>query len=245
MKILTLLACVILLLTGCNQSEQGKAMISGKLTDASGERLILQELGSTELHNLDSVTVDTGGHFLFELAPAERGFYLLQAGSGKVLVVTLDKGEQVIVTGDFAEFPDRTRIEGSADNALLQSFFEFTRKNEQRVDSLENLLVERQDSADYYPLTLRLDTAFKQIWELQRDYEKSFIDQNPGSLVSLIVLNYAFGMSPVLSPAEDSVYYLKLDKSLGAKYPDNKHVAYHHQRIMEFRRQQEVKNLRK
>ncbi len=231
--------------TGCNLKNQGKATIAGKLSGAAGERLILQELDTKEIHNLDSVIVDNGGAFTFSVMPAERSFYLLQATSGKVLVLALDKGETVHVSGAFQDFPDATCIDGTPDNLLLQNFFAFTRKNEHRVDSLENLLVERQDSSDYYQLTVNLDTAFKQIWEQQRTFEKSFLDKNSGSLVSLIVLNYAFGMSPVLSPEEDSAYYINLDTSLNKAFSENKHVKYHRQRIQEFRRQQEVKTLKR
>jgi hypothetical protein len=61
----------------------------------------------------------------------------------------------------------------------------------------------------------------------------AFIDNHPASLASLIVLNYAFGMSPVLSPDEDSAYYQKLDSTLSRQFPGNKHVKFHHRRIME------------
>jgi hypothetical protein len=114
---------------------------------------------------------------------------------------------------------------------LLHDFFVYTRLNERKVDSLEMLLVEQQDSSGYYLLTQRLDTSFRQIWESQVLYEKEFIDKHPGSLASLVVLNYAFGMSPVLSPEEDFEYYAKLDSVLFKKFPENKHVQYHHQRV--------------
>jgi hypothetical protein len=127
-KFITIAFFLGLILAGCSLKDQGKATITGKLSGAAGERLILQELDTQEIHNLDSVIVDKGGAFTFSVSPAERGFYLLQAGSGKVLVVALDKGENVQVSGEFQDFPDATRIDGSPDNLLLQYFFEFTRK---------------------------------------------------------------------------------------------------------------------
>lgn len=244
-KFLLIFLCGGVFLFSCNLANRGRSTITGRLSGAGGEQFILQELGPTEVQRVDSVVADEKGSFIFKVSPAGQCFYLLQSKSGRVLVLTLDENERAEVSGGFDEFPDMTRLEGTPDNILLQSFFEFTRKNERKVDSLEMLLVEHQDSADYYVLTLKLDAAFKQIWEKQRHFEQGFIDKNSGSLVSLIVLNYAFGMSPVLSPEEDSAWYVKLDKSLNAGFPDNKHVKYHHQRVMEFRRQQEVKNLKR
>jgi hypothetical protein len=109
------------------------------------------------------------------------------------------------------------------------------------VDSLDMLLAERQDSSDYYNLTQKLDTSFREIWENQRALETTFINNHSGSLASLVVLNYAFGMSPVLNMDEDFRYYQALDSTLSISFPGNKHVLFHHQRVMESQRKT-VKN---
>jgi len=67
---------------------------------------------------------------------------------------------------------------------LLNEFFRSTRKNERQVDSLEMLLMDRQDSAGYSELTEKIDAAFRQIWERQRSFEMAFINKNPKSLAS-------------------------------------------------------------
>lgn len=228
-----LLFCLLLL--SCNHSGDGKATISGVLTGAAGEKLVLRKLGPGEMERLDSTTVDPKGAFSFALTPAGTDFYLIQDNGGKVLAIILGEGGQITVSGDFSDFPNRTKVEGSEDNILLQDFFGFTRKNEQKVDSLEMVLANAQEESNYYQITQQIDTAFKAIWEEQREFEKRFIDKHAGSLASLIVLNYAFGMSPVLSPVEDSAYYLKVDSALMPVYPENRHVQYHHRRIPELR----------
>jgi len=232
---------VCLLLIGCNRSDKDFAVIEGKFLNSAGEKITLLELNTKSIVRLDSLILDGSGQFRFHVKTEEPGFYMLQSKQGKVMVLYVEGGNMLTLTGDFTSFPDRIRIKGSKEAELLEEFFIFTRKNEKKVDSLEMLLVEKQDSAGYYPLTLRVDTAFRQIWNSQRDYEKAFIDRNPGSLVSLIVLNYSFGLSPVLSPDEDSAWYLKLDKTLMERFPEDKHVRYHHQRIQEFQREQEMK----
>jgi hypothetical protein len=57
-----------------------------------------------------------------------------------------------------------------------------------------------------------------------------FIDTNPQSLASLIVLNYSFGPKPVLTMEENLVYYRKLS-NLCRIYPENKHVLFHITRV--------------
>jgi len=236
---------LILLLTACTARKSEIAVISGKIGHAFGEKLMLQELDTREIHNLDSTTLGADGQFSFQLAPREPGFYLLKAKEGKVLAILLDKGDTVTLGGDFTGFPDHIRFQGKPEAQILHDFFTFTRKNEKEVDSLELMLSDQQDSSGYYKLTLSLDTAFQKIWYKQKTFEEDFLTAHPNSLASLIVLNYSFGMSPVLSPEEDFRFYLELDSTLSKAYPGNKHVVYHHQRVLEYQRQKELKRIEK
>ncbi|MEI6681909.1 MAG: DUF4369 domain-containing protein [Bacteroidota bacterium] len=229
-----LLIPVLLFLGACQPPVRNGAAVNGRLADGSGMKMVLQEMGTKEIHAVDSAIIGTDGKFAFNPAVSEPGFWLLKAPSGKILVMAMEAGDQVEVTGSAAGFPDNISLKGPQGAMLLNDFFRSTRKNERRVDSLEALLIDRQDSAGYFELTQSIDSAFHRIWDQQRLLETTYIKNNPGSITSLIVLNYAFGMSPVLSPEEDLACYKSLDSTLGVKYPGNKHVQYHHQRVTEF-----------
>lgn len=223
-------------ITSCRQTAPNIAEVNGNLTDGSGVKLIMQEMDVRDIHSLDSVVLGQSGKFTFCPVVREPGFWLLRAPTGKILVMLLSPGEQLDLTGSILDFPDRVAMKGSEEAMLLNDFFRQTRANERLVDSLEMLIAEWQDRDDYYQLTQKLDTSFMQIWESQRSNEIRFIENNPGSLASLVVLNYGFGMSPVLSPEEDFTYYQKLDSTLSVKFPVNKHVKFHHQRVQELKR---------
>jgi hypothetical protein len=227
---------IMIFVTSCRQPFNNMAQVKGAFTEASGFKLVLQEMDTREIHAIDSVVLDNKGSFSFSPVIKEPGFWLLKAPTGKILVLMLNAGDMVELTGSARDFPDHVIVKGPEEIMQLNDFFLHTRLNERRVDSLELLLVEQQDSSGYYQLTQKLDTSFKQIWESQVKYEKEFIDEHPGSLASLVVLNYAFGMSPVLSPEEDFTYYQKLDSTLFMKFPENKHVKFHHQRVLELKR---------
>jgi len=247
MKIFTNIWIIILLivLTSCAGHIKNEVIVSGQLTDATGEKILLTELDTKSILRVDSVILDAEGKFSFLVKAAEPGFYMVQSQQGKVLVLFARPGDIINLAGSMVSFPDHITVKGSEETLKLEEFFRFTRQNEKRVDSLENLLVENQESEGYYQLTQKIDSAFRKIWESQRDYEKKFIGRHPSSLISLIVLNYAFGLNTVLSPVEDSLVYRKLDSTLMIAYPHNKHSAYHHQRMIEFEREQEIKNGKK
>jgi hypothetical protein len=227
---------LLLFLASCQHPAEIKTLIKGKLTNAGGFKLTLQEMGTHEIKTVDSIIPDINGEFGFAPVVTETGFWLLKSPEGKVLVLLITAGDLVDIAGDALEFPNNLVINAPKETILLHDFFQFTHQNERLVDSLEILLAERQDSSDYYQLTQQLDTVFHKIWDNQLDYEKTFIETHSGSLASLVVLNYAFGMSPVLSPEEDFLYYAKVDSALFLKFPGNKHVKYHHQRVLELKR---------
>jgi hypothetical protein len=227
---------LIVLLAGCHRPNANVTFIDGTLKDAAGTKLILQEMDIREMNPVDSVIPGENGLFNFKIALKESGFWVIKAQDGKILVLLLNKGDRVSLSGSARDFPDNVIVKGAVEAMLLADFFRHTRKNEKLVDSLEMLLVDQQDSSNYYQLSQKLDTSFKQIWDAQRKYEKEFIASHPGSLASIVVLNYAFGMSPVLSPEEDLQDYRRVDSAMWKQFPENKHVKFHHQRMAEITR---------
>jgi hypothetical protein len=220
----------LLIFTACNH--RGESVhISGILPDGMGTMLVLQEMDTKEIHSLDSVEIGPGGKFSFIRAINEPGFWLLKAPTGRILVLLVHPGDDVSISGKFSGFPDHTLVNGPEDAVRLNEFFRQTRPRERLVDSLEMLLLAGQDSDNYYQLTRQVDSMFRLTWEKQRSLEKAYIDRDPASLGSLVVLNYAFGRNPVLNPDSDFAWYLKTDSALQKACPGNRHAVYHHQRV--------------
>ncbi|MEI6435574.1 MAG: DUF4369 domain-containing protein [Bacteroidota bacterium] len=221
-------------LTSCNRGQDSNARIAGKLTNAQEMRLILMEMDTRSILPVDSAILENTGTFAFNLKIKETGFWLLKAPSGKILVMVIHPGDQLELYGSANEFPDNVKIKGTTEAMTLHGFYAETRKEELLVDSLENELSSHQEDDDYFQITHKTDTALRQIWERQRNREIRYINNFPGFLSSLVVINYAFGMSPVISPEDDFAYYTKLDSALNRNFPENKHVKYHHQRVLEY-----------
>jgi hypothetical protein len=92
------------------------------------------------------------------------------------------------------------------------------------------VLLRNEGSEDFFRISMMADSAFSGITEEQKKLEQDFIDRNPQSLASLVVLNYSFGLKPVLTPESDLSYYRKLT-DLYKRYPTNKHVQFHLKRM--------------
>ncbi len=233
---------ILMAFTACHRESRLPATIQGRLPGGAGMKLILEEMDTHAIHPFDSITLDPAGSFTFKIPVTSAGFWTLRAPSGKILTLLLYQGNRIELAGSFIDFPDRVQVKGPEEAMRLQEFFSFTRKQEKQVDSLEMMLIAFQDQEGYYELTQKIDTLFKKIWDKQRGYEMEFIRKYPSSPASLIVLNYAFGLSPVLSPQEDLEWYMRVDSALQLTLSDNKHVKYHHQRIGEYLRNQGKKS---
>jgi hypothetical protein len=231
-----------LIIFSCNNSEKKEGIvINGTFQNASGVKVIFRELDVDAVHNLDSVTLDDKGLFRFRFNPSDAGFYILKSSSGEYILLLADKEEEANVFADMKNHPFHYEINGSPGSSLLKDFYERTLTNIIKADSLRSVLMENRDSPSFYQLSLSFDTLFQKLIDNQKNIEKTFIQQNPSSLASLIVLNYKFGMNTVLTIDEDFPIFLKLDSVFQVKYPTNKHVIFHHQRIIEHQRQEKEK----
>lgn len=238
-----LLFCLLLaaLLPACKTDRQGTSVISGTFTNGSGVGLHLEEASPLSVHTVDSVIMGADGSFCFTLSPGEPGFYALKTADGRMMVLTLAPGDTLNLTGDLVRFPQQVTLRGPEDALLLHDFFSRASARKSKADSLQRLLVEKQDDSLFVWLTLSFDTIFNAIWAEQRADGISFLREHPGSLAALIVTDYTFGSRTVLSMEEDLPSFKSVDSALTARYPGNRHVIFYHKKIADFERQRKLR----
>jgi hypothetical protein len=233
MKVWYLFLVFIFIGFSCNREEKANRLsIRGQFSNSRNEKILLCEMGVKEIIPLDSARINNG-NITFSHEIEQPGFYLLIFPSGKRLTLVMKKGEKLLITGDLMGPTSDFNLSGSEESQLLQTFFNATMKNKDRIDSIKRVLLMHEGSDDFLRFSMMADSLFSRVSGDQKKLEKEFIDQHPMSLASLIVLNFAFGPKPVLTMEEDLTYYLKLT-SLFRIYPKNKHVLFHLARVRLF-----------
>jgi hypothetical protein len=243
-KTILFLLIIVLALSSCTRDRQGRTVVSGMITGIPGSPVKFFELGPEHTVKLDSLALDADGKFVIKLDSGETGLYLLRTTRPTPLVLELSPGESVWISGPGLNFPEDIIIKGSAASIDLLDFFKASTVNSKKFDSLEHLLVSSQDEPGFAKLSGELDESLKPVWDKQKDLEINYIRKHPNSLTSLLVLNHGLGVSPLLTYRDDSVYFLKLDSSLGKAFPGNKHVVFHHKRIIQARAIEAIKKTR-
>jgi hypothetical protein len=212
------------------EKKEDEFTICGEFSNSHGDKVVFGEMDVKAFIPLDSAKTGPGGTISFSFLADQPGFYILQFPEGRRMILLMGKKEHLMVKGNMQESLENFTLSGSKGSELLQTFFRATARNKARVDSVKSVLMRNEGSENFLRISMSADSVFSRISEDQKRLEKDFIDRNPQSLASLVVLNYSFGLKPVLTLESDLPYYQKL-KNLSRQYPTNKHVIYHLKRM--------------
>lgn len=234
----------LLFISSCN-SENDKAgfIIHGILTNTKSDKLVLEELSVRDVTPIDSASIDENGRFTLKHTPEETGFYILKVGEDNFITLLIENGDDITITADASQLIHTYDIQGSEGSELLSDYYKYTARNKHKVDSLALIFEQSKSSPDFISIRSMLDSSYKEIVRDQQEYVMNFIDSNPGSLASLIVLNKRFGNTFLLSEKENFDYFQKIDSGLMAKCPDNIHAIEHHKRVTEVLRKRKEREL--
>jgi len=119
---------LLLLAVACSNTapdDKGKkdneaATVSGNITNASGKKLVLQEVKPQAMNNLDTVDLDEKGEYAFEFSPAVIGFYRLMVDDRNAMFFIAQKGDEITVSGDGTNLFNSYSVSGSKESQRLK-----------------------------------------------------------------------------------------------------------------------------
>lgn len=230
--IVSLLVMGLLIITSCSSNKENRILIHGRIEGIS-ETLCLLEQKTFDLVKIDSATPDNNGVFILSINATETSIYALRVTPEQQVIFIAGPGDSILITGNLNSYPSLIQISGNEETELLHSFYAYSAENLREVDSIQTIIEKNQGTADFYELTVRADSLFNQIWERQKRYEIEFIREHAGKFSTLLVVNYHFGVKPVLSPKLNQEQYRKVDSGLMARFPGNRHALFFHQWLKE------------
>ena len=239
---------LILLIIGYSCSDPLKPksnefVVKGKLKNTKGESIYLEELLIDKTQVVDSTKFNEEGEFFFKHQIKEPGFYLLRVKSKKFITLLINPVESLNITGDAQQLEKTYSVSGSEESEKINKMYLHYYKNLARVDSLREIYVKNQDNPDLPEIQHKLDSSFLLIYKDQQKYIKQFINDNSGSLVSVLALFQSFAQKRVIPQEEEIPFAEKIDKNLFEKYPKNTHVINLHERVAKLKREEAEKKL--
>ncbi|HRW96956.1 MAG TPA: TlpA disulfide reductase family protein [Bacteroidales bacterium] len=239
-----LLTFFVLVFFSCTQElPKNETLISGTISGAAGQKLLLEELTINELIVVDSTFVSEKDSFSFHFQPEESSFFMIRFEDGNTVKFTLHPGDTLSISAHLSELPDKYVIEGNDDAEILQRYFGQTAIFQHRFDSLREVFYNSIHLDTFQLVKQKIDSSLQQLLNNHKEFTVQSIQQSYGSLAGLLLLNQRFAGQPVILPENHPDLYIRLDSVLSGKYPGNSHVLDHHRRVEELVTKMEIQKV--
>ena len=213
---------VIVALTACGE----KGNISGNITNAEGQRVILERLSFDQVSALDSVDVDKNGNFSMNVPIEKAGYHRLRVDKDNSIILLLEPTDVVKVTGNAFDFYSSYTVEGSEQSIQLKKLDNYLRGAFEVQDSLTKVFraFQGQGHPKLDSIGKELDATFQEMNKNKRQFIVDFINDNEGKLVTLSAIE-------ALSPDTEQDLYLRVGDALNKTYPESEYVKGFQQRL--------------
>jgi len=244
MKKALIALAVILSFTACSTKKTGY-QLEGSFSNSNGETINLMTLKANNLEMVDSVILDENGHFSFSGDLVTPNLFMLTAGQMNYISLIIKPGEKINIDADVTNMIENYEIKGSPDSKLLK---DYTSKLMSSIKELTNLAQVYHDSIqspNFASIKEDLKVKSEKITEDMRSFTVRFIEDNPGSLATLMVLYQQLSPNQyVLDPIADLTYYVTIDSTLHEKYPESELVKSLHQNVEDMKESMKLAELR-
>jgi peroxiredoxin len=211
---------VLIFLAGCHRPE--KFEIKGKITNASGMKIYLDELMVSSLRPVDSAKINSRGEFTLRQHVGIPTFYLLKLSENNFITLLVDSAEKVSVSADAINFSREYSVQGSPGSLLVRELNKRLNTTKQKLDSISSLSELFKDSRDIEKLKSEWNAAYDKIVQDQVGYSTEFVSQHPFSMASVLALYQKF---------DDQNYVVRdlqalriAASALNSFYPKSEHV---------------------
>ena len=219
--------------TGCHHNT---FTISGTLDDGAGKTLWLEEIAPDGPLFIDSIPVDGHGNFKYTYKMPYRSLYNLHTTEDNYIVTLPDYGERLKVTGKYENLSVSYDITGSPESALLWQLQQYTNDGARvlgaLVDTTERyaqlLFDGKITKEDVLRKKEETDSIYRLTAEEQQDYIFRFLEENKGSLSTLIALYKPFNNRLLIDTRDPNSidWYDLVLEGLQERYPDNPHTLH-------------------
>lgn len=196
--------------------------ISGKITNAGGKFLYLDELRVASSVPVDSVELKKDGSFKFNGKINYPNFYLLRLNEKNFVTLLVDTTEKISVYGDAANFSRDYIVEGSTGSILVQELNSHLTRTKHKLDSIQSRINAFRAWKDYNTQRIKWEQELIDIRQNQINYSTDFVQKHPFSLSSVLALYQKFDDSNYV--VQDLQSLKVAASALNAIFPKSEHV---------------------
>lgn len=226
MRKILLLLTICILTVSC-QNNRERFTIEGYLKGGEGKYVVIEEITPLEVIFIDSVKLDDNGEFKFKYKMPYRSFYNVVVSQEDFIMLLPNYKEKIKLTGDYDNFSRTYQLVGSPESQLLWQLNDYTIMGVDRLDSIKmvyDVLLQNTDTNFIKTEKEQLDSIYLNAYYEQQDFVVRFIQENSGSLSTLIALYKTFNTIPLINPEQGFEYYEMVNDGLKTSLPENPHT---------------------
>lgn len=197
-------------------------VITGKITNAEGKYLCLEELKVASSIPVDSVQLGKDGSFKFEGSIGYPNFYLLRLTNKNFVTLLVDTIEKIKVYGDAANFSRDYIVQGSPGSLLVQELNNKLTKTKHKLDSISSRVNVFRSHEDYHTQVIKWNQELDFIKQSQIRYSTDFVQKHPFSMASVLALYQKFDDSNYV--VQDLQSLKVAASALNSFFPKSEHV---------------------
>ena len=209
-KSLFLTLTAVMLLASCGSKND--IVITGTLNGGAGKTIYIEEMTPESRLFIDSIKLDSKGHFKFRYAMPYKTFYNVHVSESDYIVLLPDMGEKIDIQGDYDSLSYTYHLNAGAESQLLWQLQDYT--------NAKGAITQ----ADYDAARKQTDSLYLDAFADQQQYVVHFIQDNLGSLATLIALYKPFNNRPLINPEDSFEFYEAVLEGLEESMPDNPHT---------------------
>lgn len=210
---------ITIALIGCGE-KQPEGDLQGKLENASGQQIYLEELLPSGINTVDTAQVNEDGTFFFDYKFDKTGYFRMKITDQNYCSVIGQPNQAIKITADANDLNRTYTVEGSELSSEFQKVLYDVNKIFEKRDSIQKKYNPSMDSLQI----AELQTEFNATIPEMENFVKDVIDSDVDPLIALFVIDQ-------LNPDKYLEYYQKVSKSFKEKYPENIHAQQFSMRV--------------
>lgn len=211
---------IIILFAAYSCTNADSFEINGEIENGASKKIYLIDLASVN-QTADSTVIDENNEFQFTVNSTEPKDMILYFSMNNYIRLIVKPGEKVKITADANNLLGTYNVEGSEESILVKKLNKHLSNSMNRLDSLNVIYNNNQTNPKLDSIIRKLTQTSNEIFQNEKDFLISFIDEHKSSLASYIALSQKLSQRvPLLDPEKDFKYFELVDSALSITYPD-------------------------
>lgn len=236
----TAIAAMFISLLAVSCGTKTNITIEGTLENGAGKTIYIEEMSPESRIFLDSIKLDKKGHFKFAYNMPYKTFFNVHVSDADYIVLLPDFGDKIELKGDYNAFSNTYHLTGSKESLLLWQLQDYSNQGSQTLKEIvateqknQELLNNGELSESEYTTEHAItDSIYLSTFSDQQKYVVDFIQQNLGSLSTLIALYKPFNNRPLIAPDDSFEFYEAVLEGLQESMPENPHTLHFKNEVM-------------